>query len=201
MFARAFLFVCLALLFSGSSSASLILTLQPVGPTTVSIGSSVTIQLVATDPDGGQLGSFNWAGFNSRITASTNDANEAPLATLNPGFTFPVSNTFNFDSLTGRTIGGVSFAGFPSASGNVLATFTYTASVLGDTVFGFNNTIPGFNSLDLASLPPFTTDTGLTLVGTTITAVPEPTSILLVGAACGALAFRRTKTKSHRRQV
>jgi len=191
------------LLTVSSASADIMFSLVPTGSTTVVAGTSVTIQLVATDPDNLQiLNGDTWFGFNARVLADTADANDAPLQTVGPKFNAPpvppAGATDAFNAGVGRSFAGVGTLA-NLANNDVLASFTYVADVVGDTTFSFNTGSPGFN---VASLNTGDVDTagGLSALGTTtitVTAVPEPSSVALLGLVGVGLCvarFRRRKT-------
>ncbi len=203
------------LLTTASAPADIMFSLVPVGPTTVVQGTSVTIQLIANDPDAVESGTpdFRWRVFSALVRASTADPNDALQASLLAGFGINTSNTDNFDG-PGRVIQGTAFPFVPFANGDVLASFTYVADVLGDTVFEFDQVT------DLAQFPlavmgtgdgvigagpgiTFDVNNGLTLAGTTITvtAVPEPSTFALLGMVGVGLCVARCRRRKQAETV
>jgi hypothetical protein len=181
-----------------SVQAGLIFDLQSflgVTPTTSFVqGQTVTMRVIAIDTPGSPvLGTDNWqGGYNMRISASTADANESSDGTV----LFPPAFVDGqFTGATGKGFGSIGAGA--SADGQTLLTFTYTADVLGDTVFDFHNSVVGMNAATFSS-GTFNTSNGLQLQGQTVNvqAVPEPSSLALaglVGVAAVLQRFRRRK--------
>ncbi|MEZ6062769.1 MAG: PEP-CTERM sorting domain-containing protein [Planctomycetaceae bacterium] len=216
MVIRAISWLSACVVLAGTANADIMFSLVPVGPTTVSQGTSVTIQIVATNPTPDLIGQ-TWLAFGAQIVANTGDANDAPIQMVGPKFDplpailEPPTIVRDFDAPqetmpdipAGRTFTAFAKTGAILADGDVLASFTYVADVVGTTTFSFNS-VPGFNSADLNDgLLDFsiTTDNGLAVLGTaiTVTAVPEPSSFALlglIGAGVFVVRSRRRKPAS-----
>lgn len=192
-----------------AAQAGLTFELRPVdlaGDPTSSfvLGDTVTIRLVATNSDPGgpaiDFGADTLSGFNAQITATTNDADEAVPGgfTFNDGFSTPGSGGFGtasgaFSVGAADVVAVAGLAPFSISPPEVLAEFSYTADVLGDTDFGFS-AIPAFNTAA------FTTagEVNPVLIGTSVnvTAVPEPASFAILGiVGTGVVAIRRRRGK------
>ncbi|EKK02699.1 secreted protein containing PEP-CTERM bacterial domain protein [Rhodopirellula baltica SH28] len=192
-----------------AAQAGLTFELRPVdlaGDPTSSfvLGDTVTIRLVATnsDPAGPTIdfGTDTLDGFNAQITATTNDADEAVPGgfTFNNGFSTPGSGGFGtasgaFSVGAADVFAVAGTAPFSISPPEVLAEFSYTADVLGDTDFGFS-AISAFNTAaftDAGEVNPV-------LIGTSVnvTAVPEPASFAILGiVGTGVVAIRRRRGK------
>ena len=197
-------------LVCSAAQAGLTFELRPVdllGDPTSSfvLGETVTIRLVATnsDPTGPAIdfGTDTLGGFVAQITATTNDADEAVSGgfTFNSGFSTPGAS--GFEGAGGAFSGGSGAnvfadpgtAPFSISPPEVLAEFSYTADVLGDTDFGFS-AISAFNTATFTNAG----EVNPVLIGTSVnvTAVPEPASFAILGiVGTGVVAIRRRRRK------
>jgi hypothetical protein len=169
-----------------------------VAQNTFNLGDTVTVRLFAVDTAGPNVNfaTQNVRSFSAQLFASTTDLDPASSATFNPSF-----NAGNFQSgsfFTGRnlTASAVSSGFAVSGSQLQLAEFTYVASVLGQTNISFGN--PSNNSLEhltFGSTGPEISSNPGAFIGATVTAVPEPTSLALLGFVAAGYGLRRLRRK------
>ena len=175
-----------------------------VAQSTFNLGDTVTVRLFAVDIAGpnADFATQNITNFNTRLFASTTDLDPATVPTYNAGFNAGSFTSGAFNGGTGRILSAN--AGVGGFSANLsplqLAEFTYGVNVLGQTTISFDAN-PAISTLGYQTLG----DTGPTLSsspgqlsGATVTAVPEPTTIALLGlvaAGFGVRQLRRKKAK------
>ncbi|MCA9126915.1 MAG: PEP-CTERM sorting domain-containing protein [Planctomycetales bacterium] len=154
---------------------------------TFNLGDTVTVKVSAVDNLAGagpNVSSGGVIGGGWRILSSTTDVDDfssftTPFASLSTSSGVPSSaagTTFSF-------IGGGPAAGSPV----VLGQFQYVVNVAGNTDISFN--AAANNGLIFGA----TNHAATNLTGATVTAVPEPSSLALLGLGCTALAFRRRR--------
>ena len=165
------------------------------------LGDTVTVRVFANDTAGPSpdFATQNMTGFTTKIFASTSDANDgAGSQTFNPLFSQGSgANGANFD-VTGRSFGASSpVAGFTATSPIELVSFSYTADVAGNTTLSFD---PNLIQHALTFVAPAPVDgyspvSTANLIGRTVSVVPEPSSLAIVGLVAMGLGFRRSRRK------
>lgn len=163
------------------------------------LGDTVTVRVFANDtaapPAAPDFSTQNMTGFSTKIFASTSDANDgAGAQTFNPLFVSGTgSSGANFD-VSGRNYSGSAVAGFTASSPIELVSFSYTASVAGDTTLSFD---PNMVQHALTFVAPAPGDgyAPTNLIGRTVSVVPEPSSLAIIGLVAMGLGFRRSRRK------
>ena len=167
--------------------------------TNFNLGDTVTVRLFAIDTAGSNpdFATQNITNFNTRLFASTSDVDPATAPTYNAAFSAGSFTSGQFFGGTGRIMSANAPAGgFTATSPLQLAEFTYLVNVAGPTTISFDPN-PAISSLGFVSGAGGAGSASPgQLNGATISAVPEPSSIALLGLFAAGLGVRQLRRKS-----
>lgn len=171
-----------------------------VAQSNFNLGDTVTVRLFAVDTPGANadFATQNITNFNTRLFASTSDVDPATTPTYNAGFNAGSFTNGTFFGGTGRILSANAGAGgFAATSPLQLAEFTYTVNVVGPTTISFDPN-PAISSLGYQTLgaagPTLSSSPGQ-LTGATVTAVPEPATIALLGVVAAGFGIRQLRRR------
>lgn len=171
------------------------------------LGDTVTVRLFAVDTAGTNpdFATQNITNFNTRLFASTSDVDlptppvTPPPPTYNAGFNAGSFTSGQFFGGTGRILSAnASAGGFLATSPLQLAEFTYAVNVPGPTTISFdpNPAISTLGYQTLGAAGPTLSSSPGQLTGATVTAVPEPTTIALLGIVAAGFGLRHLRRKN-----